>query len=217
MAAFEWASALSRTVLAAHVALKLMDRGRLGPANDVERHRLVGFAAKAFDFEIGIAAVEGVTEGRRGLRRPLESEHALAPRDAGEMIRNPARFRGLLRRMPDGCAIAWHASIPVRHARSAPRPNRAACSTWKAFLREWRAWLFLKNPIKLDELGPCVPGAAYNQPKRARQRHATYTVPTVSASPITMSRIAPRRTSRVMGLRAIHPRSACCGELTPFC
>jgi hypothetical protein len=36
------------------------------PANDVECHRLVGLAAKAFDFEIGIAAVEGVTKGREG-------------------------------------------------------------------------------------------------------------------------------------------------------
>jgi hypothetical protein len=41
-----------------------MDRGRLRPANDVERHRLVGLTAKVFDFEIGTAAVEGVTEGR---------------------------------------------------------------------------------------------------------------------------------------------------------
>jgi hypothetical protein len=52
---------------------RLMDRGRLRPANDVERHHLMGLAAKAFDLKIGIAAVEGVTEGPRGLRRPLES------------------------------------------------------------------------------------------------------------------------------------------------
>jgi hypothetical protein len=50
-----------------------MDRGRLRPANDVERHRLVGLTAKVFDFEIGTAAVEGVTEGRKGLRRLLEA------------------------------------------------------------------------------------------------------------------------------------------------
>jgi len=50
-----------------------MDRGRLRPANDVERDRLVGLAAKAFYFQIGISAVDGITEGRRGLRRPLES------------------------------------------------------------------------------------------------------------------------------------------------
>jgi hypothetical protein len=31
-----------------------------------------------------------------------------------------------------------------------------------------------------------------------------------------MSRIAPRRTSRVMGLRAMRPHSACCSELTLF-
>jgi hypothetical protein len=59
--------------LAAHVSLKLMDRGRLRPANDVECHRLVGLAAKAFNLEIGITTVEGVTEGRGGLRRPLET------------------------------------------------------------------------------------------------------------------------------------------------
>jgi len=34
---------------------------------------LVAFAATAFDFEIGIAAVEGVTEGWTGLCRPLET------------------------------------------------------------------------------------------------------------------------------------------------
>jgi hypothetical protein len=113
MATLEWAATLSRTILAAHVSLKLMDRGRFRPANDVERHRLVRLAAKAFDFEIGIAAVEGVTESRGGLRRPLESQHALAPGGAGEMVRDPAGFCGLLRRMPDGCAIDSRDFVPM--------------------------------------------------------------------------------------------------------
>jgi hypothetical protein len=62
----------SAPVLAAHISLELIDRGRLRPSNDVECHRLVGLAAKTFDFEMRIAAVEGATEGR-GLRLPLES------------------------------------------------------------------------------------------------------------------------------------------------
>jgi hypothetical protein len=82
-----------------------MDRGRPRPANDVERYGLVHLAAEAFYFEIWIAAIEGVAKRRRGLGRPLESQHALAPGDAGEMIRDSAGFRGLLRRMPDGCAV----------------------------------------------------------------------------------------------------------------
>jgi hypothetical protein len=62
----------SAPVLAAHISLELIDRGRLRPSNDVECHRLVGLAAETFDLEVRIAAVEGATEGR-GLRLPLES------------------------------------------------------------------------------------------------------------------------------------------------
>ena len=64
MAALVGISTGLRTVPAAHVALQLVDRGRLGPPDDVERHGLVGVAAKAFDFEIGVAGVEGITQGR---------------------------------------------------------------------------------------------------------------------------------------------------------
>ena len=53
-----------RAVLAAHVALKLMDRRRLRAPNDVQGDRLVGIAAEAPDFKIKVAHVERVAQGR---------------------------------------------------------------------------------------------------------------------------------------------------------
>jgi hypothetical protein len=62
----------SAPVLAAHISLELIDRGRIRPSNNIECHLLVGLAAETFDLEVRIAAVEGVTEVG-GLRLPLES------------------------------------------------------------------------------------------------------------------------------------------------
>jgi hypothetical protein len=46
------------------VSLQLMDRRRLRAPHDIERHRLVGVAAEATDFEIEVARVERVTQGQ---------------------------------------------------------------------------------------------------------------------------------------------------------
>jgi hypothetical protein len=75
-----------RAVLAPHVSLQLVDRGRLRAPHDVERHRLVRVAAKAFDFEIAVARIERVAQRRRWLRRTLKPEHALIPRLDGEPV-----------------------------------------------------------------------------------------------------------------------------------
>ena len=54
-----------------------MDRCRLGPADDIQRNRLVRVAAEAANFEVAIPGVDRVTQRRGGLRRSLETEHAL--------------------------------------------------------------------------------------------------------------------------------------------
>jgi hypothetical protein len=64
MAPLERIAAHLRAVLAAHVALKLMDRRRLRAPNDVQGDRLVGIAAEAPDFKIKAARVERITQGR---------------------------------------------------------------------------------------------------------------------------------------------------------
>jgi hypothetical protein len=59
-----------------------MDRRRLHASDDVECDRLVRVAAKATDFEIGIARVQRIADRRRRLR--LQPKHALVPSLAGE-------------------------------------------------------------------------------------------------------------------------------------
>ena len=86
MAAFERVAANPRTILAGRVALQFVDGRPLRPAHDVQSHRLVRIAAEAADLEIEIAGVQGITQCRRGLRRPFVTEHALVPGFAGEPI-----------------------------------------------------------------------------------------------------------------------------------
>jgi hypothetical protein len=62
MAALVWIAANLRAVLAAYVALQFMDGCRLGPTHDVQRDRLMGVAAKAFDFEIKITGADARIE-----------------------------------------------------------------------------------------------------------------------------------------------------------
>ena len=64
----------------------------MGAPHDIECYRPVRVAAKAPELEIRVARIECVSEGRRGLRRPLEGEHALGPRITGKFIGFPARF-----------------------------------------------------------------------------------------------------------------------------
>jgi hypothetical protein len=75
-----------RTVLAAHVPLKLMDRCSLGPADHVKRDGLMRVEAEAPHFEIEVARVQRVTQCRRWLRGSPEAEHALVPSFAREPI-----------------------------------------------------------------------------------------------------------------------------------
>ena len=60
-----------RTVIAAHVALQLMDRRCLRTPHDVERDGLMGVAAEAADLEIAVTGVEG--------RRPAQAMAAPVP------------------------------------------------------------------------------------------------------------------------------------------
>src|SRR5215831_2027832 len=105
MAALVRISAHFRAVLAPHVAFQLMDWRRLGPPHDVEGDGLMGIAAEAADFEIGVARVDRVAERWRRLRRTFEGEHALRPRLAGEPVGFPTRLGGPLGRHSDRGAV----------------------------------------------------------------------------------------------------------------
>jgi hypothetical protein len=63
-----------RAVLATHVSLQFVDRGRLRPADDVQRHGLMGVAPEAADLKIEIPCVQSVAEAGRGLSRSFESD-----------------------------------------------------------------------------------------------------------------------------------------------
>jgi len=89
-----------RTVLASHVALKLVDRYRLRPADHIERNGLVRIATEAPYFEIEVSRVQRVPQCRRWLRRSLEAEHAFAPCVAGEPIGLLADLLSTLCRSP---------------------------------------------------------------------------------------------------------------------
>jgi hypothetical protein len=75
-----------RAVLAAHVALQLMDRRCLRSAHDVDGNSLIRVAAKAFHFEVAVTSVESIAERRRRLRRPLKTEHSFVPRLDGKPV-----------------------------------------------------------------------------------------------------------------------------------
>jgi len=78
-----------------------VDGRGLRPPNDIERDGLVGVAAEAADFKIGVSRIERVAERGRRLRWPLEGEHALAPRLARQLVGLPARFSRALSRYSD--------------------------------------------------------------------------------------------------------------------
>ena len=59
---------------------------------------MVGIAAETFDFEVMVARVECVAEGRGWLGRTLVAEHALVPGDTRQTVGFLARFLGTLRR-----------------------------------------------------------------------------------------------------------------------
>jgi hypothetical protein len=69
-----------------------MHRRRLRSPDDRQRNRVVGIATEAAHLEIGKAGVQGVTERRRRLRRPLVAEHA-------HVLGNARQLIGLLSRL----------------------------------------------------------------------------------------------------------------------
>src|SRR5215469_10919182 len=131
MAALVRISAHFRTILAAQVALQLVDRRRLRPPHDGERYGLVRVAAEAANFEIGVVRVESVTERWRRLRRTLEDKHALGPRLAGEPVSLSSRLAGPLCRDSDGGAVKPVAGFGAHGGKNAHRGAESqAASTW---------------------------------------------------------------------------------------
>jgi hypothetical protein len=62
-----------RAILAAHASLQLMYRGRLRPANDVERDGRVCVAAEAADFEVAITGINCLPKVGEGCAGPLKA------------------------------------------------------------------------------------------------------------------------------------------------
>ena len=60
-------------ILAAHVALQLVDRRCLRAPHDIEPNGLMRVAAQAADLKVEIASIRCVVQRRRGLRRPLKA------------------------------------------------------------------------------------------------------------------------------------------------
>jgi hypothetical protein len=92
-------------ILAAPVALQLVDRRCLRSPHDVKRDGLVPVAAKATDFTVAVSRNERITQRRRWLRRTLKAQHALIRRLDGELVSFPARLRGPLCRRPNRSAV----------------------------------------------------------------------------------------------------------------
>ena len=104
MATLERIALLARAILAAHVALQFMDRRPLRSPDNIERDGLMGLAAEALHFEVAVAGVERIAEGRGRLCRSLEGEHAGVPGLTGEPVGVPAALSCPLGQMPDGGA-----------------------------------------------------------------------------------------------------------------
>jgi hypothetical protein len=119
MTALVWVATNLRAILASHVALQLMDRCHLRPANNVQRHRLMGVAAEAFYFQIEITSVERVAQRWGGLGRSLKAEHSLVPSLAGEPVSLFARFRCPFRRCSDRAAIDRFSRLGAHGAKNA--------------------------------------------------------------------------------------------------
>jgi hypothetical protein len=51
-----------RAILASHVAFQFVDGGRLGPAHDVQSHRLACVATKTANLKIEVSGVQGVNQ-----------------------------------------------------------------------------------------------------------------------------------------------------------
>jgi hypothetical protein len=121
MAALKGIPSDLRAILAAHVALELVDRRRLQSTHNVESHGLMRVAAQAADLEIAIPRVQRVAEGGGRLRRSLVAKHPLVPRLAGELVGLLARLTGALGRRADRRAIDALAGFGAHCTEDAPR------------------------------------------------------------------------------------------------
>jgi hypothetical protein len=115
-----------RIVSAAHVALELVDRRGLRPPHDVERYGLTCLAAVAMYFQKAIAGIERVAECRRRLFRPAQSQHALIPSIADQLVGFLSGRGGcsdILTELPKSGLKIWcpwvGTSRPVRDSRQA--------------------------------------------------------------------------------------------------
>jgi len=86
VAPFERPPVSLRALVAAHVTLELVNRGRLRLPDDVERDRLMRVAAETLHLEVTVSCVQRVAESWRGLGRALEAQHARIPGLAGQAI-----------------------------------------------------------------------------------------------------------------------------------
>jgi hypothetical protein len=126
MAALEGVTPNLRAVLAAHIAFQFVDGRRLRPADDVQSDRLMGVAAKAADLKIEISGLQSVAEGRRGLSRSFESEHALIPGDTRQTVSVLPSLGRALRRMPNRTAVDAFARFGAPQGKNAPALRRPA-------------------------------------------------------------------------------------------
>jgi hypothetical protein len=136
-----------RAVFAAHVPFQLVDRCGFRPADDIQRHGLVGVATEASDFKVEISRVESIAQRRGGLCRSFVSKHTLVPGLAGELIGNLSRFLGSLSRMPDRTAIDALARLRAHQARMRQRGfDRQAATDWaRNRLNRCRSWMLISR------------------------------------------------------------------------
>ena len=125
-----------RAILAAHVALQFVDGRRLRPAHDVQRC-LMRVTAEAADLEIEISGVQSVAEGRRGLSRSFESEHALVPGDTRQTVSVLPSLGRALRRMSNRTAVNAFARFGAHQGKNAPARRRSASRYGWARDRIW--------------------------------------------------------------------------------
>jgi hypothetical protein len=98
-----------RTVLAPHVAFKLMRR--LRTSNDIKRYGLIGVAPKTSNLKVKIAGIDGVANRRRRLRGAFVAKHSVIPRLAGELVGFLPRELGTFSRDFDPSAVEIFARL----------------------------------------------------------------------------------------------------------
>jgi hypothetical protein len=86
--------------------LQFVDRGCHRSADDIQRHRLMRVAAEQQrTLKVEVSCVEGISQCRGRLGRPLESEHPLVPGNTSKPVGFLPSFGSALRRMSDRTAV----------------------------------------------------------------------------------------------------------------